>query len=96
MADDFILVVVTPQNQAQAQQLKSLAMSAAQVHSLAISLRDKMTHMFEGSDFTRLETEFGLPAGQGQPVFDMVNGAIGAMDGTMQNPDFKTLTEKLG
>jgi hypothetical protein len=96
MANDFILITVNAQNQSQASQLKNLASVAAQVYSMAAAVRNKMTHMNTGSDFTRIETEFGLQPGTGQEVFDMVNGALNAMDGTMQTSDFKTMTEKLG
>ena len=96
MANDFITIVVTQNNQAQASQLKGFTMQASQVYATAVQIRNKMTHMYSGTDFTRLETEFGLPSNQGQAMFDLMNGIVGVMDGTMQNNNFKTITEKVG
>ena len=96
MANDFVTVIVTTNNQANASQLKNFTLQAAQVYTTAIHIRNKMTHMYAGTDFTRLETEFGLPSNQGQAMFDLMNGIVGVLDGTMQNPNFKTLTEKVG
>jgi len=50
----------------------------------------------DGSVWTDIEALFGLPAGKGQTVYDLMNGSIGAMDGTMQNAQAKNITETLG
>ena len=55
-----------------------------------------MNHNNDGASFTDIETLFGLPSGKGQIVYDLINGSIGAMEGTFQNSDSKTLTETLG
>jgi hypothetical protein len=55
-----------------------------------------MTHNNDGTNFTDIETLFGIEAGEGQTVFDLVNGSTGAMVGTFQNTDCKTITEKVG
>jgi hypothetical protein len=55
-----------------------------------------MTHSNDGTDFTDIETLFGVEAGSGQVVFDLVNGSTGAMIGQFQNADCKTITEKVG
>jgi hypothetical protein len=95
MAIDFITVTVDA-NKTQSTQLKNFTALVAQVYGMAAQIRNKMTHMYNGADFTMLETEFGIPSGKGQEVFDLLNGSVNAMDGTMQNSNLKTITEKLG
>ena len=96
MAVDFIPITVGSNMQSQAQQLKNLTLQVTQVYMQTVSLRNLMTHMNDGVDFSQLEKQFGLPTGKGQEVFDLLNGAANAMDGTMQNNNIKTITEKLG
>lgn len=55
-----------------------------------------MSHLNDGTVFTDIETQFGLPGGTGQSVFNLINGALGSMKGTFQVADAQTLTEKLG
>lgn len=55
-----------------------------------------MNHNHNGSDFAALETLYGIPTGQGQTVFDMVNGSVGSMEGNFQTADAKNLTERVG
>jgi hypothetical protein len=38
-------------------------------------LKDVMETMIDGSDYSRLETEFGLAAGKGETVYNLVSGA---------------------
>ena len=57
---------------------------------------DKMTHLNNGTDFTPIETQFGVPTGQGKNIFDLCNGAIGSMKGTFQTADATTITQKVG
>ncbi len=39
-------------------------------------LKDVMETMIDGTDYSRIETEFGLTAGQGQTVYNLVAGAV--------------------
>jgi hypothetical protein len=55
-----------------------------------------MNHNHDGNDFAALEALFGIPSGQGQTVFDLVNGAVGSMEGSFQVDDAKELTERVG
>lgn len=55
-----------------------------------------MGHNNDGTVFTDIEALFGLPAGKGQTVFNLLNGAIGSMEGTFQVSDAKNLTETIG
>lgn len=59
-------------------------------------VRDIMVHNNATGVFTDLEALFGIPTGQGQAVFDLVNGSVGAMEGTFQNSNAKDLTERVG
>lgn len=43
-----------------------------------------------------LETLFGIPTGTGQTVFDMLNGTMGALNGTMQNNQAANLIARVG
>jgi hypothetical protein len=38
-------------------------------------LKEIMETMIDGSDYSRLETEFGLAAGKGETVYNLVSGA---------------------
>lgn len=96
MAIDFIPITVSGNLQSQAQQLKNLTLQVTQVYTTITALRNVMTHLNDGVDFSRLEAQFGLSAGDGQRVFDLLNGAVGAMDGNMQNKNIKSITELLG
>lgn len=55
-----------------------------------------MNHNNDGSVWTDIEELFGIPTGKGQTVYDMLNGSIGAMKGTMQNAQAKNVTETVG
>ena len=93
MASDFIPIDVTA---SQAQLLKSYTQMLRSAYEVGVRVKSIMLHMHDGTVFTDLETEFGLPAGEGNAVFDLVNGSIGAMEGTFQNDDCKQITEQLG
>jgi hypothetical protein len=55
-----------------------------------------MDHNQDGVSFTDIETLFGVETGQGQTVYDLVNGSVGAFTGAFQTSDQKTITEKIG
>lgn len=95
MAGDFILVDNTKAGAAQAILLKNAISIGRQFYQQMTSIRQIMTHMNDGTDFTAIETFFGLPAGDGQLVFNLVNGSVGVIEGTFQNNNIKTLTEQL-
>lgn len=45
-------------------------------------LKNIMTNMVDGVDYTAIETYFGLQAGQGETVFNMVNSARSTVFGS--------------
>lgn len=48
-------------------------------------LKATMETMIDASDYTLLETEFGLPTGQGQTVYNLVSGALTDMEASNIN-----------
>jgi hypothetical protein len=97
MAVDFITIDTSnPQVAIGAMQLKTLCRQLRDGYNSGLQILAVMTHMNDGSDFTTIEKKFGLQAGEGQVVFDMVNGAIGSMEGKFQTSDAKNLTERVG
>lgn len=95
MPKDFILVDNTKAGASLSVLLKNAASFGRQYYSALLSIRAQMTHLEDNVDFTQIETMFGLDVGKGQIVFDLVNGSIGAIEGTMQNAQNKTMTEQL-
>jgi hypothetical protein len=95
MARDFISVTMSP-TATKAPLLQSYISSLRQAYNLGVQCAAIMTHSNDGTDFTDIETLFGVEAGSGQVVFDLVNGSTGAMIGQFQNADCKTITEKVG
>lgn len=97
MARDFIKIDTSNPNTApQAQSLKTAIAVTRQAYMQLTAIKAIMTHMNDGTIFTDIETFFGLPSGKGQAVFDYVNGSVGAMEGTFQNSNTKTITEQVG
>lgn len=93
MAVDFIPITLTAP---QGSQLKTAILSLIQAQAQLNSVLGLMTHMEDGVTFTKLETQFGLPAGTGQTVFNLINGTVGVMNGTFQNNNAVTLTQQVG
>lgn len=93
MARDFIKVDPTA---LQANLLKNYVNVLRQAYEIGGRVKSIMTHNNDGTVFTDIETLFGLPAGKGQTVFNLVNGSIGSMEGTFQVADAKTITEQVG
>jgi hypothetical protein len=47
-----------------------------------VKLKDVMETMIDGTDYSRLETEFGLATGKGETVYNLVVGAATDVSGT--------------
>lgn len=93
MARDFIKIDPTA---AQGNLLKTYVSTLRQAYEIGGRVKAIMTHNNDAVVFTDIETLFGLPAGKGQTVFNLVNGSIGSMEGTFQVADAKTITEQVG
>jgi hypothetical protein len=42
-------------------------------------LKDIMDTMIDGTDYSRLETDFGIATGKGETVYNLVTGALAAL-----------------
>lgn len=93
MAKDFISINMQAP---QAAMLRNYITNLRAAYNAGAQVREMMTHMNDSTDFSAIETMFGVPAGSGQTVFDLVNGSTGAMVGNFQTSDCKTITEKVG
>lgn len=96
MARDFIKVDRNTVTATHAQLLLNFRETLRRAYELGIVVRDTMNHNQDGVNFADIETLFGLPAGKGQTVYNLVNGTIGSMTGLFQVSDAKNLTETLG
>lgn len=95
MAIDFIKV--TPANTTpMASQLLTFVSQLRAAYNTGSQIKAIMGHLNDGSNFAQIEAQFGLPVGSGQTVFDLVNGAVGSMEGSFQTSDAKTITERVG
>jgi hypothetical protein len=95
MAIDFIKVDTSTTTATEARSLISLRNALREAYEQVQLVLRVMGHLNDGSDFTEIEAKYGLTAGKGQIVFDLVNGSKGSMEGAFQVADVKTLTERL-
>jgi len=96
-AIDYIKIdTSSPATASQAVLLKSYVQQLRGAYNTGKQLIALMGHMNDGVSFTSIETFFGLPAGKGQTVFNLVNGSVGSMEGTFQVSDAKNITEQVG
>ena len=96
MARDYIRVDSTTTTATQAADLKAFVSVLRDAYQRGKKIIAIMGHNNDGSNFADIEALYGLPAGKGQAVFDLVNGAVGSMEGTFQVDDAKELTERVG
>lgn len=99
MAADFILCSTSTTTATRAQAMKGAVnqfRAAQQALSAELAI---MNHLFvsgESPDFTAMEAQYGLQPGQGQTLFNLVNGSVGAMAGTFQNNQCQLLVAQVG
>lgn len=96
MARDFIKIDQSATGTPQGRKLLAYIANLRTSYNLGAELIGIMGHENDGTVFTDIETNFGLPAGKGQTVFNLVNGSFGSMNGTFQVSDIKTITEQVG
>jgi len=93
MAKDFIAISnVAPG----AGLLRSFVSAQRQSYNLGKQCQAIAGHLNDGTDWTQLEAFFGVTAGKGQALFNLINGAVGSMEGSFQVADAKTITEQVG
>lgn len=96
MAKDYIKIDVQMNGAKEAQNLVNAIGQLRMAYESLTRVKAKMFHNFDGADVANIEALYGLPTGSGQSVLDLVNGSVGAMEGTFQNDDCKQLTEQVG
>jgi hypothetical protein len=62
--------------------LRQTVVHGAQLDERLHRLKEVMETMIDGTDYSRLETEFGLAAGKGETVYNLVSGAATDVSGT--------------
>lgn len=96
MARDFIKIDTSTTTATQAADLKQFVTVLRDAYQRGKKILAVMGHNNDGTVFTDIEALFGLPASKGQTVFNLINGAVGSMEGTFQVADAKNITETLG
>lgn len=96
MARDFIKIDTTTTTATQAGELKAFTTILRDAYARGKKILAVMGHNNDGTVFTDIEALYGLPAGKGQTVFNLINGAVGSMEGSFQVSDAKNVTETLG
>lgn len=110
MANDFIAIKRTDANAIEAAELIAYVNLQRQAYELGTRVRAKMRHAFDDSgganaiDWATVQTLWGIPAGgtnigptaSGAIVFTLIDGSVGAMEGTFQNSDGTDITERVG
>lgn len=96
MARDYIKVNLSDTAATHAALLTNYIRTLRNAYELGKEVLAIMNHNQDGSTWTDLEALFGLPAGKGDDVYDLVNGSVGAMEATFQNDDCKQITEQVG
>lgn len=96
MARDFIKVDHTQSAATQAPALKDYINTLTRAIQQGKQILAVMGHLNDGTVFTDIETYYGLPAGKGQTVFNLINGSVGSFAGTFQVADATTITQSVG
>jgi hypothetical protein len=97
MAADFIQIVRSDPNTAPfAQELIAASAQMRIAFETLKRIQGKGFRMFETSDFSEFEKLYGIPPGEGQVVFDLINGSVMAMEGGATNDDCIELMNRVG
>jgi hypothetical protein len=96
MARTFIKIDTAAAGATHAGLLRSFVQQQRAAYELGARIRAIMGNNNDGTVWTDIESLFGVPAGKGDDVFDLVNGTVGAMEGTFQNSNGKSLGELIG
>jgi hypothetical protein len=98
MAADFIPIDRTDSTAVFSNKLVALAPELRRVIDKLEEIQQMGYRMFvaDPADFTMFESLFGIPTGQGQTVFNRVNGALLAIKGEAQNANAIELINTIG
>lgn len=64
-----------------AYKLREAVDGAEKTINLLTDLKDAMEQMTDGVSYTTIETEFGLPTGKGDEVYNLLVGAVAEING---------------
>lgn len=93
---DFIKIDVNAPGAIHAVKLKNFIGALRSAQDQGALVLDIMNHANDGTVFTDVEALFGLPTGQGQTVYNLVNGSLGSMEGQFKVDDATVITSKVG
>lgn len=82
MAVDFIPINKADPNATLALDLRNAVEQLRAARTAVLRINDWMVHLSASPDYTQLELQFGLKAGDGAKIFPLVNGSLQVMDGT--------------
>jgi hypothetical protein len=97
MPNTFVNIDINLPGATHSGMLRQLAQTQRQTYELAKRILEIMgNNSAPPDDFADLEKLFGLQAGEGNVVFDYVNGLVGALEGTFQNDNGKNIGVLIG
>jgi hypothetical protein len=96
MALDYIVVDSSTTTAKFARDLINFTRSLRSAIDQLDAVKAVMDHSNNGVSFTQIETLFGLASGQGQTVYDLVNGTRLALSGSAQNSNALALIDRVG
>lgn len=76
--------------------LQAMVADANRLAPEIILIKYLMDNMVAGSDYSQLETRFGLPTGQGQTVYNLVAGAWSQLGLNDNSGSFNQMRDRLG
>ena len=94
--DDFIKIDRTTSTAVFSSEMVSLPQNLRRVMDQLEKIQQMGYRMFDDPDFTMFEANFGIPTGQGQTVFNLINGSILALTGAAQNANAVELVNRVG
>jgi hypothetical protein len=74
VANNYVLITTTGQRHAAA--LLALVNNLANQRDILAQVKADMDQMTDGVSYATIESAFGLPAGKGQTVYNLVAGAL--------------------
>lgn len=96
MPRDFIRIDVSITTQKYGPDLMLFIANFRSAVELGNRLKDILDHNTDGTNYADIEVLFGLPAGNGDEIYNLVSGALAALKGTAQSTDGLTLMARVG
>jgi hypothetical protein len=100
MAADFIKIDRNDNAAPFAGEIISAVAQLRTAQDTLLKIQAKGFRMFDTvpdpDDFSVFETNYGIPTGSGQTVFNLVNGTVIALAGTGQNANAQELINRVG